>query len=84
MSHRIKTTLGNRLFGLAISDDADPGEVEDLIVEWEATGPRPLTVERLAHAIHEANIHFVHGDPDAQARRIINVLEGREYHEDAK
>jgi len=46
MSHRIKTTLGNRLFSLAISDDADPGEVEDLIVDWEAADQ--IDIGRLA------------------------------------
>jgi len=42
-----------------------------------------LTVEKLAAAIHEASIHMVHGDPEAQARRVLNVLAGREWHEDA-
>ena len=40
------------------------------------------TVERLAEAINEASIHLAHGDPEEQARRIINVLQGREWWED--
>ena len=37
-----------------------------------------LTVERLARAIHQGQIHLVHGDPEEQARRVLHALDNPE------
>lgn len=75
MSHRIRTELGNRLFSLAILDDADPGEVEDIIVEMEHQRPEREALVRALDTLPD--YYFPDGTEYGELREMADEMLAR-------